>query len=147
VSEGDAVSDRRAEYPISQRVDEPVGISTKGVTDARPRDLVVRFIAGGVTSIVAGVVTLVWGPRTGGVFLAFPAILAASLTLIQEQEDSHEAREDSRGAVLGGAAMIAFAIVAAVLLDSIPGALALVAATAAWTVIALGGYAVFWRRR
>ena len=36
--------------------------------------------------MVSGGVSLALGPRVGGILLAFPAILAASLTLIEEQE-------------------------------------------------------------
>jgi hypothetical protein len=113
---------------------------------ARPRDLVIRFVAGGLTSVASGVVTLMFGPRAGGVFLAFPAILAASLTLIEEQEDSLEAREDARGAVVGGCALTAFAGVAALTLDHIVPALALVLAACAWLVVALAGYFLLWWR-
>jgi hypothetical protein len=141
------MDDRPTEYPITQRVDEPIGLTAKGVTEARPRDLIVRFIAGAITSIVAGAITLAAGSRAGGILLAFPAILAASLTLIEEQEDGHEAREDSRGAVLGGCGMFAFAAVVALALGKLPGAVALVLATVAWTIVAVGGYMLIWRRR
>jgi hypothetical protein len=137
----------RGEYPITRRVDEPVSLSARGITDTPLHALGIRFVAGAATSVVAGVVTLVFGPRAGGIFLAFPAILAASLTLVKEQEDGHEVREDSRGAVLGGAAMLTFAAVAALTLDAAPGAVALVLASATWAAVALGGYALVWRRR
>jgi hypothetical protein len=78
--------------------------------------------------------------------LAFPAILAASLTLIEEQEDSVEAREDARGAVIGGLALGAFAAVAALTLGRMNGAVALLLATAAWFVTAFTGYFVAWYR-
>jgi hypothetical protein len=81
----------------------------------------------------------------GGVFLAFPAILAASLTLIEHDEDSAEAREDARGAVLGGCALAAFAGVAAVALPALPGSAALALAALAWAVVAFAGYWLLWR--
>jgi hypothetical protein len=80
----------------------------------------------------------------GGILLAFPAILAASLTLIEEQEDSVDAREDARGAVIGGCGLIAFAVVAALALTDLAPAVTLLLAAIAWTIVALGGYAVFW---
>lgn len=141
------MDDRLAEYPITRRVDEPIKLTAKGLTEARPRDLIIRFAAGAITSIVAGAITLAAGSRAGGLMLAFPAILAASLTLIAEQEDSHEAREDSRGAVLGACGMITFAVVAAGALGSWGGAVALLVASVAWTIVAIGGYMVVWRRR
>jgi hypothetical protein len=141
------MNDRASEYPITQRVDEPIKLTAKGITEARPRDLIVRFVAGAITSIVAGAITLAAGSRAGGILLAFPAILAASMTLIEEQEDGHEAREDSRGAVLGGCGMLAFAAVVALTLGTLPGAASLALASVAWTVVAVGGYMLIWRRR
>jgi hypothetical protein len=101
-------------------------------------------VAGAATSVVAGLVTLAFGARVGGILLAFPAILAASLTLIEEQEDSVDAREDARGAIVGGCGLIVFAVVAAVTLNELPPAVALLLAAAAWALVALGSYAVFW---
>ncbi len=80
----------------------------------RIRHLLVRFAFGAGTSVAAALVSLAAGPRAGGVFLAFPAILAASLTLIAGEESKADAREDARGAVLG-LALAAFAAVGAVL--------------------------------
>ena len=90
------------------------------ITEARPHDLAIRFAAGAVTSIIAGAVTLVFGARIGGILLAFPAILVASLTLIEEQEDSINAREDARGAIIGRCAPMSFAAVAALSLVTCP---------------------------
>ncbi|MGI8863457.1 MAG: DUF3147 family protein [Solirubrobacteraceae bacterium] len=101
-------------------------------------------MAGAATSVIAGLVTLGLGARVGGILLAFPAILAASLTLIEEQEDSADAREDARGAVIGGCGLIAFAVVAALALTDLAPALALLMAAVAWTIVVLGCYAVFW---
>jgi hypothetical protein len=112
--------------------------------EARPRELGIRFLAGAATSIIAGIVTLVFGARTGGIFLAFPAILAASLTLIEQKEDSAEAREDARGAVIGGCALTLFAAVAALALGHLNPAVALLLASGAWLVGALLGYIIVW---
>lgn len=110
------------------------------------RHLIIRFVAGAVTSIVSGVLTLAFGARVGGMFLAFPVILAASLTLIEEQEDSAEAREDARGASIGGIALAVFAAVAAITLGHMSGAVALLLATVAWFATASAGYVIAWFR-
>jgi hypothetical protein len=133
------------ERGITQRVGERPGADPGRLKQARPRDLVVRFAAGALTSVCAALITLGFGARVGGVFLAFPAILAASLTLIEHDEDSAEAREDARGAVLGGCALAAFAGVAAVALPALPGSAALALAALAWVVIAVAGYWLLWR--
>lgn len=134
------------EASILERLHEQPRLDAKKIKEARPRDLGYRFLAGGMTSVAAGVVTLLFGPRVGGILLAFPAILAASLTLIEEQEDSAEAREDARGAVMGGLALGAFAAVGAVTLGKIGAALALLCASAAWALVALVGYLLAWWR-
>lgn len=134
------------EPTITERLDERPGLDVHKIAAVRPRELAYRFIAGALTSILAGAVTLLFGPRVGGILLAFPAILAASLTLIEEQEDSIEAREDARGAVVGGAALAIFALVAALTVGHLAGALALLAAAVAWLLAALLGYALLWWR-
>ena len=132
------------EVRITDRVGERPDVEPEKVSHVRARDLGYRFVAGALTSIIAGVLTIVFGPRIGGVMLAFPAILAASLTLIEEQEDSAEAREDARGAVVGGAALGAFAAVAAELFGNVNGAATLALATLAWFVTAVLLYVVAW---
>jgi Protein of unknown function (DUF3147) len=53
-----------------------------GLKKAKPWEYVVRFFFGGLVTALAGLVAKVWGPVVGGLFLAFPAILPASLTLV-----------------------------------------------------------------
>jgi Protein of unknown function (DUF3147) len=110
------------EPTIRERVRGRPSFDAGKAAQARPRDLLIRFAAGALTSIVSGAVTLAFGARVGGVLLAFPAILAASLTLIEEQQDSAEAREDARGAVAGGCALTIFAAVATLTLGHVGGA-------------------------
>jgi hypothetical protein len=125
----------------------PPSVDLGRLREVRLRDLGLRFLAGALTSLVAGLVTLGFGPRAGGLLLAFPAILGASLTLIEEQEDSAEAREDARGAVLGGGALAVFAAVCAVSFRHLPGGVVLGIAALGWAAVALGGYALLSARR
>jgi hypothetical protein len=134
------------EAPITARVSERPRLDPSKLKHVRPRDLAVRFLAGAATSVVAGIVSVAAGPRVGGFFLAFPAILGASLTLIEKQEDRAQAREDCRGAVLGGGAMTVFAAVVALTVEHMNGAVALALAAAAWLAGALGGYLIAWYR-
>ncbi len=135
------------EAPITARTGgHPVPHPAK-IRQVRRRDLAIRFVAGALTSVAAGAVTIAFGPRAGGILLAFPAILAASLTLIDQQEDGAEAREDARGAVLGGFAMAAFAAVAALTFGTLNPALALLLAGVVWAIIAVLGYMLVWYRR
>jgi hypothetical protein len=134
------------EQPITQRVPERPSFKPQQVREVGFRELGYRFIAGAVTSIAAGAITLAFGSRVGGIFLAFPAILAASLTLIEKEEDSAEAREDARGAVMGGLAMALFAAIAAITLGKLSAPIALLLATVGWLVGANVGYLIAWFR-
>ncbi|MGI8507526.1 MAG: DUF3147 family protein [Solirubrobacteraceae bacterium] len=126
---------------------EPVRVRPGGAGELRARDLVIRFAFGAGTSIAAGVTTLVFGARTGGILLAFPAILAASLTLIAEESDKRQAREDARGATAGAVALGCFAAVAALLFGALPGGAVLAIATGSWALVAVGIYHLAWGRR
>ncbi|HLI60031.1 MAG TPA: DUF3147 family protein [Solirubrobacteraceae bacterium] len=135
------------EHATLERVGEQPKFEVGKALKADPRGMLVRFGAGMLTSVVAGALTLAFGPRIGGIMLAFPAILVASLTLIYHEEDAHEAREDARGAIAGGVALIVFAVVFTLLIGHASAPLTLVLAAVSWVLVALGLYAAFWWRR
>lgn len=132
---------------LSDRVPEPPGFDLRKALRAKPGPMLLRFAAGAVTSIAAGILAIVFGPRIGGIPLAFPAVLVASLTLIEEQEDSEEAREDSRGAMAGAAAMAIFGVIGGVLFGTLPGGVVLVLAAVGWLLAAFGLYGLLWWKR
>lgn len=82
-----------------------------------------RFVLGGLVTAGAGVIAKKVGPSFGGLFLAFPAILASSVTLIEKHERERKQQEgmngvvrgrqaagaDAAGAAMGSVALIAFA--------------------------------------
>ena len=140
------MNDERKEPSLWERVDERPKLSFSLIRQTSRRGLLVRFAAGVVTSVGAGLVTLAFGSRIGGIPLAFPAILAASLTLIEHEEDSFHAREDARGAIVGGAAMVVFAVVVVVLIGHLASFAVLLIAAVAWLVCALLSYAALWLR-
>jgi hypothetical protein len=141
------MSERRTEErSLLERVDERPALQLSKVKGVRFRDLGIRFVAGALTSIVSGGLSLAFGSRLGGIMLGFPAILAASLTLIQEEEDSAHAREDARGAIAGGCAMAAFALAATLTFGHLAAALALLIASGAWVVTAFALYLIAWFR-
>jgi uncharacterized membrane protein (GlpM family) len=117
------------------------------IREVEPSDLIIRFGFGAAVSVVAGVVSLVAGPKAGGLFLAFPAILPATLTLVQKKQSKREAMEDDEGAVLGAVALLAFAGAAWALLPDESGPVALAGACVAWLVAAVALYAVIYGRR
>ena len=112
----------------------------------RPSGFFLRFVFGFAISIAAALVGMRFGQRLGGLFLAFPAILPASLTLIEEEEGDDPASINATGAVIGGAALVAFAATAAWLLPRRPPLLALAAAAAVWFGLALAVYQAISRR-
>lgn len=133
-----------AESTVTDRLGEGPQLKLSRLRDCTARELVVRFGAGALTSVVAGVVTLLAGPHVGGVMLAFPAILAASLTLIEDEDDSVEAREDARGAIAGAIALALFAVSVALLITHV-GAAAILVAGLVWLTLAVGFYYTLWR--
>jgi len=85
-------------------------------------DYLIRFVLGGLATAVTGLIANKYGPATGGLFLAFPAIFLASATLIEKHERDRKARAglqgvrrgeqaaalDACGAALGSVGLMAF---------------------------------------
>jgi len=127
--------------PRGQRIFFEGGTRVRFDRDAlhsvQTRDLAVRFAFGFGVSVVAGIVTLAFGSRTGGLFLAFPAILPASLTLIEEKEGRRQAEGNAVGAILGAVALVVFALIAFALFTHIPGVAVEAVALAAWLGVSI----------
>ena len=105
------------------------------------KDFAIRFLFGGAISLLAALITLITNDRIGGIFMAFPAILLASLTLINKEEGKHSAEEDTKGAIVGAIAFVVAAIVLSLTLQRLSG-VALLLALAVWLLCALGFYAL-----
>jgi hypothetical protein len=101
------------------------GLNLSALRGIQPHEYLVRFLFGGSATVLAGIIARHYGPGIGGLFLAFPAIFPASMTLI----DSHQKKQQQRlgqqgsnrgrmaaaidgaGAALGAVGLIAFALV------------------------------------
>jgi hypothetical protein len=84
----------------------------------------IRFVFGGAITVIAGLLAKHFGPALGGLFLAFPAIFPASVTLVQKHEEDkkrkagilHSSRGrqaaalDARGSAYGSIGLVCFAI-------------------------------------
>lgn len=117
----------------------------------------IRFVLGGLATVLAGLVAHYIGPRVGGLFLAFPAIFCASATLIERHERTHKeklglkgqrrgryaAALDAAGSGLGSIAMVGFAAVVSWASDAGPLS-ALSAGLTAWLIVAV---TLWWLRR
>ncbi|HEY1456711.1 MAG TPA: DUF3147 family protein [Candidatus Dormibacteraeota bacterium] len=128
---------------------EPGGTEPQRVPEVHPgeirkhsfQDYLIRFCFGAGISLGAGLIGLRFGPVVGGIFLGFPAILPASLTLIQKKEGRERAAIDSEGAILGAIALVGFALVAWLLFVRLGIGATLLIALAVWLIIAVALYA------
>ncbi len=110
------------------------------ITQRKPTDYVVRFMFGAAISLLAGLIGMRFGPVVGGLCLGFPAILPASLTLIEKKEGKEEAAIDSLGAILGAVAMVAFAVAVRMWVIGWGVVATVVVALVVWVAVAAGLY-------
>jgi len=75
----------------------------------KPREYATRFVFGGAISALAFYAAHHFGPKVGGLLLAFPALLPAALTLAKEHEARRAAAVHAYGAALGAVSLLAFA--------------------------------------
>jgi hypothetical protein len=121
---------------------EPVGFDWSKLRKTHPPELLIRFAFGAGIALVAGIVGTLFGPKFGGLFLAFPAVLPATLTLIEKKEGTAKAWADASGGALGAVGLAAFAFATLRLLPTNP-VLELVLAVVAWLVVSAGLYFLF----
>jgi hypothetical protein len=101
----------------------------------KPWEYAVRFVFGGVITAMTGLIAHRWGPAVAGLFLAFPAILPASLTLVKQHDGRAKAADDARGARLGSVGLAAFALVVVIGATRLHPAIVLVLASLAWLAV------------
>lgn len=106
----------------------------------RLRDYAIRFAFGAAIVLVSGLIGMTLGPKLGGVLLGFPAILPASLTLIQKRSGKDEAAIDSVGAILGAAAMVVFAVLVTLAATRLGVVLSLALSLFVWLLVAIALY-------
>jgi hypothetical protein len=136
-------------------------VDPSGMKETKWHEYALRFFAGGIITVLAGLIARKWGPGIGGLFLAFPAIFPASATLIEKHERQRKqmkglhgeergtdaAAIDALGAAMGSAGLVAFAGVCWWLIPRYPAPVALSGATIAWLVVSLSLWIVRQRRR
>lgn len=133
-----------------------IKLNVSAVRQTAWHEYAVRFGLGGLATVLAGAVAKFYGPETGGLFLAFPAIFCASATLIERHERRRKHRAglkgaqrgkdaaalDASGAALGGIGLASFGAVVWLSANAL-GWLALPLAVAAWGVVSFAA----WRTR
>jgi Protein of unknown function (DUF3147) len=102
----------------------------------------IRFLFGGAVTALAGWIAATYGPVVGGPFLAFPAILPASVTLVRRHENAQAAGQDAYGAMLGSVGLLAFGAVVWEASPHLVWWLVLLLALAAWFAASLIAYVV-----
>lgn len=135
----------------------PVKMSSSALKQTRWYEYGIRFLLGGLATVLAGLVSSRFGVSVGGLFLALPAIFCASATLIESHERRAKERAglsgrrrgqqaaalDAAGAGLGSIGLAAFASVFYVVVSTTAIG-AFVAAILAWAAVAV---LAWWLRR
>jgi uncharacterized membrane protein (GlpM family) len=101
------------------------------------KEYAIRFVFGGAITALAGYLGHTYGPTVGGLFLAFPAILPAALTLISNHEGRRAAARDALGAIAGSAGLAAFALTVWMLSVQLRAWQTLGLATLMWLVVSV----------
>jgi hypothetical protein len=118
-----------------------VKVSADGLRQTKVHEWLIRFFFGGLVSLAAGIISQQLGPVVGGLFLAFPSILPATVTLVKKHKGRSDAAECSRGAAFGSFGLITFAIITALAAGVLGPVTTLSAATLGWLATAL----IVWR--
>jgi Protein of unknown function (DUF3147) len=135
-----------------------IRIGFGGMRRPQPGEYLLRFLFGGSVTVAAGFLASRYGPLVGGLFLAFPAIFPASVTLLAKHENRRRAKRgldgssrgrrvaavDACGAALGSFGLLLFAATLRILLPVAGPVPAFASATVAWFA---GAFGLWWVRR
>jgi hypothetical protein len=101
-----------------------ISLDLSSLKEIRPRDYAIRFIFGGLVTLLTGLIAQRYGPSIAGLFLAFPAIFPATATLIEKHEKQRKQQigrdgtnrgrsavaVDAAGTALGTLGLLLFAL-------------------------------------
>ncbi len=118
---------------------------------SKPREYLQRFVFGGAATVLAGIVAKHFGPGPGGLFLAFPAIFPATVTLIEAHSKQRMAKIghdgsnrgriaasiDAGGAALGSVGLAGFAVVLWLMLPNHNALLSPLTGLLVWAVLSV----------
>jgi hypothetical protein len=135
-----------------------VKVNWSALRRTRWYEYTIRFLFGGAATAITGLIVKKFGPEIGGLFLAFPAIMPAAVTLAEKHqiERKHEkgmhgtrwgrvvGGVDSAGAAMGSLGLMVFAVVVWKSLPRMGAAIVVPAATGLWLITAV---AVWWLRK
>ena len=132
-----------------------VKFNKSGLKQTKWYEYLIRFSLGGAVTASAGLLAKEYGPSFGGLFLAFPAILAASTTLVETHERERKEQKgirgpylghraagtDAAGATMGSIGLMTFALCVWKLLPEISAPVVIALATILWAAVCL---AIWW---
>src|SRR5437588_9990378 len=128
-----------------------IHISFRTLRQMRWKELALRFSLGGAITAATGIIAMQFGPVIGGLFLAFPAILLATLTLVEKHEVQKKAQKgmcgsrrgqqaaaaDAAGAMLGSVGLVVFGFIVWQFAPNHAPWLVLGSATVVWATVGL----------
>jgi hypothetical protein len=134
-----------------------ISLNFSAVRQTKWSEYIIRFIAGGLVTVLAGVVAKKFGPAIGGIFLAFPAVFSCSVTLVEKHEQERKqgmgrggtssgtaaAGYDASGAAMGGIGLLVFAVLVWRSLGIGPAWAVLAGATCVWCAVSFAVWRIF----
>ena len=127
-----------------------ITISFASLAENQPHEYLLRFVFGGLITALAGWIAIRFGPVVGGLFLAFPSIFPATVTLIERHEARKKAEQgiagqqlaryaagaDAAGAAIGSFGLASFGVIVWQYAADAEAWIVLPAATLGWFLIA-----------
>lgn len=133
-----------------------IEVRFSALKESKPHEYAMRFVFGGLITVLAGLIAMRFGAGVGGLFLAFPAIFPASASLVESHEKARKAKIgadgtkrgrlsaslDAEGASLGCVGLMGFALVLWKVLKNHNDYLVIATAMVAWILISYALWAV-----
>lgn len=119
---------------------QQIQVKPSALKRTRLSEYVIRFVFGGLITAITGLIAHQFGPVIGGLFLAFPAILPASATLIERHSGKDKAKATTGGSSLGAVGLLAFGAVVWATAGRIPPWGLLAVALVAWFATAAAAW-------
>ncbi len=127
-----------------------ITVNLSSLAETKPHEYLLRFAFGGLITALVGVITTMFGPVIGGLFLAFPSIFPATVTLVERHEarkkEQHgmtglklarcAAAADAAGAAIGSVGLSIFGLIVWLYVDNHNAWPVLGIATVAWFLCA-----------
>jgi uncharacterized protein DUF3147 len=126
-------------------------ISLSSLRQTSTKEYALRFALGGLVTALAGVIANEFGPVIGGLFLAFPSIFPAAVTLVEKHEAQKKKKKaahgrdqarcaagaDAAGAAMGSFGLLAFGLIVWKWAADYAPAIVLSSALLAWMLTAI----------